>query len=129
MEFAVHGVTKSRTQLSDIHFTYVLLWASPVSKLVKSLSVMQETRVQSLGQEDPLEKGMTNHSSILPWRIPWTGKPGGLQSLGHSQTRLSSLHFYFHMLFYNEYVGQKGGPHGDDMCMCMLSPSVMSDSL
>ena len=43
---------------------------------------MQETWVQSLGQEDPLEEGMTNHSSILAWRIPWTEEPGGLQSMG-----------------------------------------------
>ena len=43
---------------------------------------MQETWVQSLGQEDPLEKGMATHSSILAWRIRWTEEPGGLQSLG-----------------------------------------------
>ena len=42
---------------------------------------MQETWVQSLGQEDPLEKEMATHSSILPWRIPWTEEPGGLQSV------------------------------------------------
>ena len=49
---------------------------------------MQETRVRSLGQEDPLEKGMTTHSSILACRIPWTEEPGGLQSKG-SQTDTS----------------------------------------
>ena len=43
---------------------------------------MQEKQVQSLGQEDPLEKGMATHSSILAWRIPWTEEPGGLQSMG-----------------------------------------------
>ena len=43
---------------------------------------MQETRVQSLGQEDPLEKEMATHSSIFAWRIPWTEEPGGLQSMG-----------------------------------------------
>ena len=43
---------------------------------------MQETWVRSLGQEDPLEEGMTTHSSILAWRIPWTEEPGGLQSMG-----------------------------------------------
>ena len=48
----------------------------------KNLSVIQETQVQPLGWEDPLEKGMAIHSSILDWRIPWTGKPGGLQSMG-----------------------------------------------
>ena len=43
---------------------------------------MQETKVRSLGQEDPLEKGMATHSCILAWRIPWAEKPGGLQSMG-----------------------------------------------
>ena len=50
--------------------------------MVKSLSAMQETGVQSLGQEDALEKEMATRSSILAWRIPWTEEPGGLQSLG-----------------------------------------------
>ena len=49
---------------------------------VKNPSVMQETQVQSLDQEDSLEKGMATHSSILAWRIPWTEEPGGLQSMG-----------------------------------------------
>ena len=43
---------------------------------------MQETRVPFLGREDPLEKGMSTHSSILAWRIPWANEPGGLQSMG-----------------------------------------------
>ena len=51
-------------------------WLRPV----KNLPAIQETRVQSLGLEDPLEKGMATHSSILSWRIPWTEEPGGLQS-------------------------------------------------
>ena len=50
--------------------------------MVKDLPAMQETQVQSLGQEDPLEKGMATHSGILAWKIPWTEKPGGLQSMG-----------------------------------------------
>ena len=56
--------------------------ASQVAQIVKNLSAMWETQVQSLGQEDPLEKGMATHSSILAWRIPWTEEPGGLQSKG-----------------------------------------------
>ena len=46
---------------------------------------MQEMEVQSLGQEDPLEKGMATHSSIPAWRIPWTEEPGGLQSMGSQE--------------------------------------------
>ena len=49
---------------------------------VKYLPAMQETQVQSLGWEDPLEKGMATHSSILAWRILWSEEPGGLQSMG-----------------------------------------------
>ena len=52
-----------------------------MAQIVKNLSVMQETWVQSLGWEVPLEKEMANHSSILAWRIPWTEEPGGLQSM------------------------------------------------
>ena len=50
--------------------------ASLVAQMVKNLPVIQETWDQSLGQEDPLEKGMTTHSSIVTWRIPWTEEPG-----------------------------------------------------
>ena len=55
--------------------------------MVKNLPVMQETQIRSLGQEDPLEKGMATHSSILAWRIPWTEKPSGLHiPRGHKES-------------------------------------------
>ena len=57
-------------------------WASLVLRMVKSLPAVQETQVQSLSQEGPLEKEMATHSSIPTWRIPWTEEPGGLQSTG-----------------------------------------------
>ena len=50
--------------------------------MVKNLPAMQETQVRFLGEEDPLEKEMTTHSSILAWKIPWTEESGGLQSMG-----------------------------------------------
>ena len=53
-----------------------------VAQRIKHLPAMQETRVRSLGWEDPLEKEMATHSSILAWTIPWTEEPGGLQSTG-----------------------------------------------
>ena len=53
--------------------------------MVKNLPAMQETWVRSLGQEDPLEKKMPNHSSTFAWKIPWTEGPGGLQSMGHKE--------------------------------------------
>ena len=52
----------------------------PGGSVVKNLSAMQETPVQSVGQEDPLEEEMATHSGILAWEIPWTEEPGGLQS-------------------------------------------------
>ena len=54
---------------------------------VKNLSAMLETWVQSLGREDPLEKEMATHSSILAWRTPWMEEPGGLQSMGSQRVR------------------------------------------
>ena len=58
--------------------------------MVKNLPAMQETRVQSLGQEDPLKEEMATHSSVLAWEIPWTEEPGGLQPMGlQSRTQLS----------------------------------------
>ena len=64
--------------------------------MVKNLPAMQETWVQSLGQEDPLEKGMETHSSILAWRIPWTEEPVGatVHRVANSRTRLSDFHFH-----------------------------------
>ena len=58
------------------------IWASLVAQPVKNPPAMQEIWVRSLGWEDPLEKGMATHSSILAWRIPWTEEPGGLQFMG-----------------------------------------------
>ena len=73
-----------RSLLKDLFIDY---WASLVAQMVKNLPAMQETWVQSLGWEDPLEKGMATHCSILAWRIPWTEEPGRLYSLwGHKES-------------------------------------------
>ena len=61
---------------------FVSSWASLVAQMVKNLLAMQEAHFRSLGWENPLEKGMAAHSSILAWRIPWTEEPGRLQSTG-----------------------------------------------
>ena len=58
------------------------LWGSLVAQVVKNLPAVQETQVQSLGREDPLQRGIATHSSVLAWRIPWTEEPSGLQSMG-----------------------------------------------
>ena len=63
-----------------------------MAQTVKNLPVMWETQVQSLGWDDPMEKGMATHSSILAWRIPWTEPPGGLQSVESQRVRHNSKH-------------------------------------
>ena len=74
-------------QFSHLRMGMIILpRASLVALVVKNLPAMQETRVRSLGREDPLEKRMTTHSSILGWRIPWTKEQGGPQSMGLQKT-------------------------------------------
>ena len=76
-------------------FIELQLFKSPISKyglpcwlrLVKNLTAVRGTQDRSLGQEDPLEKGMPTHSRILAWKIPWTEEPGGLQSMGLQRLR------------------------------------------
>ena len=80
-----------------------ILWVSLVVQIVKNLLAMLETWVWSLDQEDPPEKEMATHVSILAWEIPWTEEPGGLQSMGsqrvrHSWTTNTSIFFQFHIV-------------------------------
>ena len=83
----VHGVSKSQTGLKQLS-THACKdsvereWDSLVAWTVKNLPAMQETQVQSLGGEDPLEKVKATHSSIFAWRIQWTEEPCGLESMG-----------------------------------------------
>ena len=93
----------------DCLFSYCYLrisLTSLVAQTVKHLPKMWDTQVQSLGQEDLLEKEMATHSSILAWKIPWTEELGRLQSLGsQSWTRLSNFTFFLSLLFlYQIYV-------------------------
>ena len=67
--------------------SFYLRWASLVAQMMKNVPAIQETRIWSLGQEDPLEKRMATFSRSLAWRIPWTEEPGGLQSLGSQRVR------------------------------------------
>ena len=85
---------------SLLHFSAEIPWlpdfpefyralASLVAQIVENLPAMQETHVWSLSWDDPLEKGIATHSSIIAWRNPWIVEPGGLQSIGsQSQTQL-----------------------------------------
>ena len=82
---AIYGVAQSRTrlkQLSSSSSSKLILWVSQVVKNPPANARDLRDEVQSLGQEDPLEKGTATHSSILAWRIPWTEEPGRLQSVG-----------------------------------------------
>ena len=72
----------ARRRIHFLKLYYILSRASLVAQTVKNLPAMQEPQIRSLVQEDPMEKGMDTHSSILAWRIPWKGEPGGLQSMG-----------------------------------------------
>ena len=74
----VQSPAQSHTPVISIITTAVIIWASLLAQMVNNLLAMQETRVQALGREGPLEKGLANHSSILAWRIPWTEEPGRL---------------------------------------------------
>ena len=81
------GENKARLREKQKQQGYIVQHrASLVAQLVKNLPGMQETQVQSLTQEDPLEKGMATHSSILAWRIPQTEEPGELQSMGSQES-------------------------------------------
>ena len=72
---------------NDSILTLLLLWASLMAQAVKNLPAMQEIRVSSMGQENPLQKRTANPSNIPAWRIPWTEKPDGLQSMGLQRVR------------------------------------------
>ena len=87
-------VGSGRSAGEGIGYPLQYSWASLVAQLVKNMPAMRETWVQSLGREDPLEKEMATHSSILAWKIPWTEEPGRLQSVcgvAKSQTQLSNF--------------------------------------
>ena len=77
----------STIKLKPLIVDKYLWWASLVTQTVKNLPAMQETQVRSLGGEDPLEKGMATHFSVLAWRSPWTEEPGGLGSTGSQRVR------------------------------------------
>ena len=79
---------KEESEKSGLNVNLQKTWASLVAELVKNLPAMWETWVQSLGWEDPLEKGKATHSSILAWRIPWR-----VHGVAKSQIRLTDFHF------------------------------------
>ena len=110
---AIHGVTMSRTQLSD--------WTELVAQMVKNLPAMQETQVWSLNQEDSLEKRMATHSSILAWEIPedWNRQRSlaGYRSWAPKESDMTErLHFHFSL----SCIGEGNG--NPLQCSCLENP-------
>ena len=95
LAFARTFITKSTVSPELLQYVFefcpiinkLAKWAFLVVQMVKNLLAVWDTQVQSLGQEDPLEKEMATHSSVLAWRIPGTAEPGGLPSLGSHRVR------------------------------------------
>ena len=88
-------------KIEDLLLSLFYHGASLVAQRLKHLPAMWETWVLSLGQEDPLEKEMATHSSILAWRIPWTEEFDGLKSMGRKELDTTErLYFHFHLLFF-----------------------------
>ena len=90
---------KQNSEIIKLVLYIFCLWTSLVAQTVKRLPTMWETQVQSLGREDLLEKEMATHSSILAWKIPWTEKPGRLQSM-----RLQRVGHDFTFTFFSLYL-------------------------
>ena len=90
----LNSFISSSSAFYGVPHTYIYyIWASLVAQMVKKLPAMPGTRVQSLGLEDPLEKGMASHSSILAWRIPWTEEPDNLQYIYNIMSSANSDSF------------------------------------
>ena len=91
----------------------IYIWASLVVQMIKNLPAMQETWIR--GWEDPLEKGMATHSTVLAWTVPWTEEPGELQSTTE-RLILSLAHTHTHT-----HTHTQGALHIAEMCMCVCT--------
>ena len=110
---AIYGVTQSQTRLKRLSSSNssssmksvspLVTWAFLVAQMVKNLPAMQETHVLSLCQEDPLEKEMATHSSILAWKIPRTGEPVRLQSMGSQRVGHDWVTYTFNISYSIEW--------------------------
>ena len=99
----------------QIFMDYLLhVRASLVAQMVKNLPATRETQVWSLSHEDPLEKGMATHSSILAWRIPWTEEPGEVHGVAKSQTLywVTNTHAAYSVQFSHSVMFDSLQPHG-----------------
>ena len=81
-ELRSHKLYRTANKKKNLPLSFRNIWASQIAQQGRICLPLQETQVRSLGQEDPLEKDMATHSSILAWRLPWTEERGRLQSIG-----------------------------------------------
>ena len=116
-------------------------WASVVAQLVNNLPAVQETQVQSLGQQDLLEKNMVNHSSIFAWKIPWTAEPGGLLSVGSQElnmglvtkpgcpkhTLLNCQLFFYSLILYESVESSVLNIDQDEALAVCLNKVILTD--
>ena len=112
---------------------YWCLWVSLVAQCKKNPLAMQEAQemwVWALGQEDPLEEGMTTHSSILAWRIPWTEESGGLQSRGSQRAGRDWNDWAYHTNIYRSFLSnrqkQSTGPSTGGWVVSGHGPSLLA---
>ena len=114
---------------SSHRYNALLSWAPQVAQMVKNTPAMQETRVWSLGWEDPLEKGMATHSSILAWRIPWTEETGGLHSPWWHRVRHNWVTntFYHHTVLKLSITFLTRPPQCEMCVICSTQPSTCTE--
>ena len=93
--FQIKEIQRSIECVKGFSALFEINGASLATQTAHAPLAVQETQVQSLGREDPLEKGMAAHSSVLAWRTPWTEEPGGLQSVGSQRVRHNWSDFFF----------------------------------
>ena len=96
-----------RSPGEGIRYPLQYYWASLVAQTVRNPPAMWETWVRSVGWEDPLEKGIATHFSILAWRIPWAEKPGGLQSMESQRVRHDWVTFTFTFYVHPQWQGER----------------------
>ena len=92
--------------------------------MIKNLPAMQMTQVQSLGQKDPLEKGLAAHSSVLAWRIPWTEEPVGYSPWGHRESAMTEQLTLTYSRLTNNVVIASGGQQRDSATHTSFAPQT-----
>ena len=126
---------KKEKPVNSCSFSFQTFFTHQVAQRLKHLPTMQETWVRSLGREDPLEKEMATHSSILAWRILWTEEPGGLQFTGSQRVRhnwATSLNFHFHAKgreCWQNVPISRSEMNTDELALCSISTVLVKNTI